>query len=36
MPLDPEVRTTLYLVWRCGGPAGPAARALLDLLRPEH
>lgn len=31
--LDPEVRTRLYVVWRAGGPSGPAARALLDRLR---
>lgn len=33
VPLDPELRTRLFLVWRCGGPSGPAARALLDRLR---
>lgn len=33
LPLDPEVRTRLHLVWRSGGPSGPAARALLDRLR---
>ncbi|MEJ8280679.1 LysR family transcriptional regulator [Pseudonocardia spirodelae] len=32
VPLDPEVRTRLYLVWRGGGPSGPAARALLAAL----
>ncbi|MDN5915228.1 MAG: LysR substrate-binding domain-containing protein [Pseudonocardia sp.] len=30
--LDPEVRTRLHLVWRRGGPSGPAARALLERV----
>ncbi|MEV1290777.1 LysR family transcriptional regulator [Pseudonocardia sp. NPDC049635] len=33
VPLEPEVRARLYLAWRSGGPTGPAARALLDVLR---
>lgn len=33
VPLRPEVRTLLMLVWRAGGGTGPAARALLDRLR---
>ncbi|MFP5021310.1 LysR family transcriptional regulator [Pseudonocardia phyllosphaerae] len=32
--LDPEVRTRMYLLWRTGGPAGPAARALQARLTP--
>ncbi|WP_344017423.1 LysR family transcriptional regulator [Pseudonocardia kongjuensis] len=32
VPLEPEVRTRLHLAWRAGGPAGPAARALLENL----
>ncbi|OLL72186.1 putative LysR-family transcriptional regulator [Pseudonocardia sp. Ae168_Ps1] len=32
LALEPEVRTRLHLVWRSGGPGGPAARALLDRL----
>lgn len=33
--LRPEVQARLYLVWRDGGPGGPAARALLDRLLPS-
>lgn len=33
VPLDPEVRTRVHLVWRAGGPTGPAARALLERVR---
>ncbi|ANY09090.1 LysR family transcriptional regulator [Pseudonocardia sp. HH130630-07] len=32
LPLRPAVRTRLHLVWRAGGPGGPAARALLEQL----
>lgn len=35
VPLDPPVRTRLHLVWRSGGPGGPAARALLERLLPD-
>jgi DNA-binding transcriptional LysR family regulator len=34
VPLRPEVRTRLMLVWRAGAGSGPAARALVDRLRP--
>jgi DNA-binding transcriptional LysR family regulator len=33
VPLRPEVRTRLMLVWRAGTGAGPAARALQQRLR---
>lgn len=32
VPLTPEIRTRLHLVWRAGRPGGPAARALLERL----
>ncbi|TCK24311.1 LysR family transcriptional regulator [Pseudonocardia endophytica] len=35
VPLRPEVRTRLMLVWRAGSGSGPAARALVDRLRPS-
>ncbi len=33
VPLRPEVRTRLMLVWRAGGGVGPAARTLRERLR---
>ncbi|MET9292084.1 LysR family transcriptional regulator [Streptomyces sp. NPDC003077] len=32
---DPDLRGRVALAWRTDGPPGPAARALLDLLRKE-
>ena len=33
LPIRPPLRSRLELVWRPGGPSGPAARALLGRLR---
>ncbi|MER7436921.1 hypothetical protein ACFU8R_02955 [Pseudonocardia alni] len=32
VPITPEIRTRLHLVWRSGGPGGPATQALLESL----
>ncbi|WP_226362513.1 LysR family transcriptional regulator [Pseudonocardia sp. ICBG1142] len=36
VPITPQIRTRLHLVWRRGGPGGPAARALLESLLRQH
>ncbi|GAA3582445.1 LysR substrate-binding domain-containing protein [Amycolatopsis ultiminotia] len=35
LPLRPPLRGQLALAWRSGGPAGPAARALIGFARAE-